>query len=39
MTWTTDDDAFIAKLTAELDSFCQELAMTVKKLRELGGDQ
>lgn len=33
------DDVFIAKLTAELNSFCQELAMTVKKLKELGGYQ
>ena len=29
------DEEFIAKLKAELDSFCLELALTVKKLKEL----
>lgn len=29
------DEAFISKLAKELDSFCLELAQTIKKLREL----
>ena len=29
------DEEFIAKLKAELDSFCLELALTVKKLKEM----
>jgi len=30
------DEFFIAKLRAELDKFCAELAMTVRKLKEMG---
>jgi len=29
------DEAFITKLKAELDSFCYELALTVKRLKEM----
>jgi len=30
------DDAFISKLKAELDKFCYELVITVKRLKEMG---